>query len=138
MKKLLYLTVALLLLSTQLMAQDTTVTFGRHGACKTGRGICAIETSVRNDSGNAELVKYGGNIVLQIYTERLTNHEKSRLTESIINSPVGYLTIEKGFEFGEILIEKLVQMGSVITEMAARNYRIEQSPGKVEIHLSKL
>lgn len=138
MKKLLYLTVALMLLSTQLMAQDTTVTFGRHGACKTGRGICAIETSAQADSGNAQIVKYGSNIVLQIYTERLTDHEKSRLTESIINSPVGYLTIEKGFEFEEILVEKLVQMGSVITELTARNYRIEQYPGRVEIHLSKL
>lgn len=138
MKTKIYLAIVLALLSQTFIAQNAKVQFGRHGSCNTGRGICAIETTADRQAGNAKIIKQHGHIVLQILTDQLTDDEKSRLTESIINSPVGYLKIEAGFEFSPQLKSKLHALGSSISSLNPRNYSIEQLPGRVDIHLSKL
>lgn len=137
MKTTIYLAMAFALLSQTTIAQSTTVNFGRHGSCSAGRGICNIQQSPERDTGNASLVRDKGILILQIHTQRLSEDEKRILTESIINSPAGYLTIEEGFELSDEVLEKMRVLGSNLTHFSSGNYPISQQEGRVDIHLIK-
>ena len=138
MKTNIYLTLALALLSQTLIAQNANVKFGRHGTCNSGRGICAIESTVGKQAGNARFVKQEGEIVLQILMQQLTQDENELLRQTLAHSPDGYLKIELGFELSESIKSILSEMGSSMSHLRERNYMIETYGDKLIIHLAKL
>ncbi|ARV11772.1 hypothetical protein [Gilvibacter sp. SZ-19] len=119
-------------------AQAAQVQFGRHGACNTGRGICAITTETNKSHSNASLLKLEGHVILRIHTEQLDASSKSLLTASIIASSPGYLKIEKSFQLDQDCQTKLHELGSDISMLNARDYPINVKPGQVDIYLTKL
>ena len=119
-------------------AQTAKVQFGRYGECRSGRGICAINDEASRQEHNATLIKENGLIVLRIYTEELDPETKIKLTETIINSPAGYIKIDAGFKFNPSLKNLLANLGSQLNGLSARNYPITMKQGQVNIYLSKI
>lgn len=137
MHKIIYLTMALALLSQWANAQSTTVTFGRYGNCNSGRGICTIEEAKSKTGGNANLILHKQTLILQILTEHLKPEDKQRLTQAIITSPAGYFNIEEGFDLDQIMQLKIEELGANFRRIEKRKYPVELHPGRVDIYLTK-
>ena len=138
MKRYLFMATAALALSQAIHSQTAKVQFGRYVECRSGPGICAISNEATRKEHNAALFKENGLIVLRIHMEDLDSEAKSRLTETIINSPPGYITIDTGFNFSPSFKNLLANLGSQLNGLNAQNYPISIEGGIVSIYLSKI
>lgn len=119
-------------------SQDTTVNFGRYGACSSGRGICGIQIqNAQRNVGNSELVWENKQLILRIFRNQISTTQRAKLMPDY---PVGArvsFAPQKAFLFDKLTADFIYNLSALnITGLELKSYPVQILANTIDIQLN--
>ncbi len=116
-------------------AQNTTVKFGRYGACSSGRGICGIQTNTSaKTQNNADFIWYNKQLILRIYLNQITDTQQQRFIEIKPPGTQGVFRPEAAINLDSNTVNYIQQISGLnMSGISIKSYSVSYTNTSIDI-----